>query len=803
MSIPQSQLAPWTRKHDKPGVPLVAQAPVTFFPQSLEDLIQLCSTRPAGQRFHAAGSHWALSTAAVSDHAFIETHDFNEVFPAMGRTLFDVVPGCLSDEFLDEFDKQSRSHASGAQSYFVHVESGKRIYQLYAELDVGDSQNAQSLCVLMQNRFGNNAFTGSWGFETLGGAGGQTVVGALSTGTHGGDFDRPPIGDGVVALHLVADGGKHFWIERSHSDSTPFTDEAKLRALFGQAKFGGPNNFEVYYDDDVWRAAIIQVGRFGVVYSAVLKVLPQYGLREQLVPSDWESVRGKIADPTSNLFTPVGQGTPHRFLQVAVNPIPSSNGTAHLCGITKRWTLPVDLVQPSPMPPVSWGGGSNVAGRPERVGNIVVPLDPTLSAPRFSMAGTGVAWSPDDSGITSFSLLDSACADGNFMDGVVSGIYTEIENFLSNNAVAIGGGLAVAIGGGLAGAIATGLGPGIAALAPFLLLILAFLALFLNALRNEGSTMGQAMNNLRNGLLGSSDPIQRAAGILVWRAIAAEAFKSQQSPHDYSAISYAIMDGHNYNDISCTVNVRSVEIFFDAADPNLIAFVDRLLQFEIDQEFQSGKSVVGYVSLRFCMPSQGLIAPEAFPRTCAIECAGLADESGSTEFVDFAVALAQDPNIKGVLHWGQQNDSTQSQIEFRFGDTPGSPSGPLHNWRAALSKLTDNGRLDGFSSEFTRRAGLEVVQPLIGAFNVASAPSAGDPACTLAWDCRNNPAGTAVSLEIVSPTAGVTSVPGRALQGTHTFSASQPGAYVAVLRASLDRNGETRQASQALQIAGV
>ena len=315
--------------------------------------------------------------------------------------------------------------------------------------------------------------------------------------------------------------------------------------------------------------------------------------------------------------------------------------------------------------------------------------------------------------------------------------------------------------------------------------------------------MGQALNNLRNDLLGSNDPNQRAAGILVWRAIAAQAFKSQQSPHDYNAISYAIMDGHNYDDISCTVTVRSMEVFFDAADPNLIAFVDRLLQFESDQEFQSGKSVVGYVSLRFCQPSQALIAPEAFPRTVAIECSGLADEAGSTEFVDFAVALAQDPNIKGVLHWGQQNDSTQQQIEFRFGDTPTLPVGPLHDWRAVLARLTDNGRLDGFSSDFTRRAGLEVVQPLIGTFSVTTAPSGGNPNCTLAWNCNDNPAGTTASLEIVSPSFGVVLVPGLPLQGTHIFAANQTGTWIALLRLSLNVNGETRDAGQSLQIAGV
>jgi hypothetical protein len=794
MSIPQSLLAPWTRKHDKPGVPLIPQAPVLFFPRSLEDLIELCKTRPPGQRFHAAGSHWALSTAAVSDDAFIETHDFNEVFPVMGRTLFNVVPACLSDAFLDELNTQSQS--SGAQSYFVHFESGKRIYQLYAELDVGDSQNPQSLCVLMQNRFSNNAFTGSWGFETLGGAGGQTVVGALSTGTHGADFDRPPIADSLVALHIVTDGGQHFWIERSNRGSMPFTDEAKLKALFGQQMFGGPDNFHVIYNDDVWAAAIVQVGRFGIVYSAVLKVVPQYGLREQLVQSDWESVRGDIANPNSDLFQPIGNEAPHRALQIAINPIPSTNGTTHLCGITKRWTLPLQQVQLSTMPPVSWGGGRNVAGRPERVGNIVRALDATLNAPRFSMAGTGVAWPGDDSPSTSSSsLLNSACADANFMEAIVSGIFAEIENFLSSHAVAIGG--------ALAGAIATGIGPGILALAPFLLAILALLALFLNSLKNDGSTLGQALNNLRNALLGSSDPNQRAAGILVWRAIAAEVFSFEQSPHDYNAVSYAIMDGHTYNDISCQVNVRSVEVFFDAADPNLVAFVDRLLQFESDQEFQSGKSVVGYISLRFCMPSQGLIAPEAFSRTCAIECSGLADESGSTEFVDFAVALAQDPNIKGVLHWGQQNTSTQAQIEFRFGDSPASPTGSLQTWRSVLAELTDNGRLDGFSSEFTRRAGLEVVQPQINAFLVSTAPSPGAPDCTLSWDCQHNPTGTSVSLEIISPTAGVTSFAALPLQGTQTFAASQVGTYVAILKASLTTNSEVRQATQALQIAGV
>jgi len=795
VGIPQSQFVPWTRKHDKPGVPLIPAAQSIMYPQSLADIIQICSTRPPGQRLHAAGSHWALSYAAVSDYTFIETHDWYNVVPAMGRTLYDVVPGCMSSTFLDELNVLTTDPALAAiPVYFVHFEAGKRIYQLYAELDVGDGANSQSLCGVMKSQFNNASFKGSWGFATLGGAGGQTVVGALSTGTHGGDFDRPPVADSVLALHVVVDGGKHYWIE---SKQFQFTDESKLRALYGTAQYGGPSNFEVIYDDTVLRAAMVQVGRFGIVYSAVMRVQRQYGLREELLLDEWEKVQGLIADPNSSLFikpfkTADGDKIPQQFLQIVINPIPSTNGTTHICGITRRWTVPVSTLKSSPLPDVNWGGG-NPAGRRELVGNIVQQYSPLLNAPLFSAAGQTVGYSPNDDGITSFDLFDAACADANFMDGIVSGIYTEIDKFLSNNAVAIGG--------ALAGAIAAGLGPGIIALAPWLAAILALLALFLNSLRNDGSTVGQALNNLRAALLGSSNPEQRAAGILVWRAIAAEVFKSQQKAQTYSAISYAVMDTHNYQDISCDVNVRSMEVFFDAADPNLLQFVNRLLLFEIDQEFASGYSVAGYISLRFCGQSNATIAQEAFARTCAIECSGLADEIGSSQFVDYAVKLALDPNIKGILHWGQQNSSTQAEVEFRFGDTPGNPTGPLQQWRAVLARLTNNGQLDGFSSAFTRQTGLEIVQPTISSFTITVPPTAASQSCTVAWDCTKNPPETTFAFEVSPPSGSASTVPNLQASGSLAVAMNQTGSYTLTLVASLDRNGEVRKASQTLVVA--
>ncbi|HMG52822.1 MAG TPA: hypothetical protein VK601_05065, partial [Kofleriaceae bacterium] len=734
-----------------------------------------------------------------SDHTFIETHDPNELFPVMGKTLRDVVPGCLSDHFLEGLNRSPTGVASvGPTPYFVHFESGKRIYQLYAELDVGDRDVPGSLAVLMKSRFDNDAFLGSWGFATLGGAGGQTVVGALSTGTHGGDFERAPIADAVVALHLVLDGGKHVWVERGDGERPFMTDRDKLIEHFGQARFGGPKNFEVIYSTEVLNAALIQVGRYGTIYSAVIRVVPQYGLREELLRDTWENVRGRIADPGSDLFikpfAPAGGGSiPQRFLQIAINPIAGTNGTTHTCGITRRWTMPLSAVPTAILPAVTWPSEGNPAGRPERVGNIAALFDPKLKGPRFTAAGKLVGFTPDDSGIASFNLFDAACADANFVTGIIEGVFHEIEDFVNDHAVAIGG--------AIAGAVATGLAGPLLALLPALLAILAFLAALLALLEASGqSRLGEVLDDLRAGLLDSPDPVTRAAGILIWRAIAGKVFDSQQAEQTYAAISYAVMDTHNYADLSCNVNVKSVEVFFAADDLNLIAFVDRLLQFEIDQEFLFGHTVVGYVSLRFCGQTHALIGQEKFARTVAVECSGLADVNGSTQFVDFAMQLALDPNINGILHWGQQNASSQAAIEFRFGDRVGAPTGPLHTWRGVLAQLTDNGRLDGFSSQFTRHAGLEVVQPRVRDFAVTTAPTPTHHACSVSWDCAHNPPGTTVRLEVHPPSGNIPTATGLPLTGSHQVARTVAGTYQLTLIARFNANGETREDAQTLAV---
>jgi hypothetical protein len=217
------------------------------------------------------------------------------------------------------------------------------------------------------------------------------------------------------------------------------------------------------------------------------------------------------------------------------------------------------------------------------------------------------------------------------------------------------------------------------------------------------------MNDVRSTLLSSSDPGVRLAGLVVWQMIVFKAFSDQQSPSDFEAISYAVMDGHDYFDQSCNVNVDSIEVFFDATDPMLIAYVDALLAFEITQEVQLGRAFVGYISLRFTGPTRALLGQQRFPTSCAVEVAGLRDVDGVTQLIDFAIASALNRNYQGILHWGQRNESRRFHIEERFGPTPGDPIGDLQRWRQALNQITEDGTLDRFSSAFTRRTGLEGV----------------------------------------------------------------------------------------------
>ena len=113
---------------------------------------------------------------------------------------------------------------------------------------------------------------------------------------------------------------------------------------------------------------------------------------------------------------------------------------------------------------------------------------------------------------------------------------------------------------------------------------------------------------------------------------------------------------------------------------------------------------MGYVSLRYINGSRALIAPAQFLETVAIEISGIRDAAGSVPFIMNAVKLARHPMFAGCFHWGQFNPLTRAEVEKLY---DAAPALRLSRWRSSLRQLTKNGALDGFSSKFTRHAGLE------------------------------------------------------------------------------------------------
>jgi hypothetical protein len=236
------------------------------------------------------------------------------------------------------------------------------------------------------------------------------------------------------------------------------------------------------------------------------------------------------------------------------------------------------------------------------------------------------------------------------------------------------------------------------------------------------------------------------------------------------------MDGHDYFDKSCNVNVDSVEVFFDARDPLLVAFVDALIAFEARQEF-SGRAFVGYASLRFTGATAALIGPEQNSLTCVVEVAGLVDVRGSAEVVAFAESLARNRNFNAILHWGQRNDSTRADVEHRFGDSEEKPGGRLGVWRKALASVTNNGRLDGCSNAFTRQTGLEVVQPILGAVTIQPPTPVRGDSFTVAWTCADNPPATEVYITVRTPAGNQTSAGPLPVSSQIVVPANQSGTY--------------------------
>ena len=709
---------PWRRKFDDPTKPPASAPQRHYYPNTLQDLVDIVQGAEgmSGEKpeVRASGSHWAFSDAAVARGFAVETQDPEGSPPAPGplrlnRRLYSVIPPCLSQEARRFFEGQNPvgfdpvNPPDESKIYLFHVEAGTRIYELYSWLDEGDDARPESLAGQLPK------YKGPWAMATLGGAGGQTIVGAISTGTHGGDIHHPPIADAVQALHLIGPDGQQYWVERPLPNGEQLVDDDKLQHAYP--------GIRIWRDADDLPAVLVAVGRMGIIYSVVLRVIRQYALEQITVKSDWSTVRGWINNVSGPIFVN------NRYLEIRLNPNAEPNGSLgalitpffppgveHTCYVMTRVMKGVDAA------------GTPPYGRAQRSG-----------------ANTGNA--PPVNGD---SFLETICASEEPIKtaivNLIDLLIDAIEDALDDAGLGFLGDIIDDLQDVLDFVADTTLGP--------LVKLLVYNVDALNGLLEliDPSTPGEWIEDERTetggGLLAEvANWCAEHGHMELFRRIAELLWGRAQPPSPLAAISFAMMDAHNYAVASrkCKPWGDSLEVFFDAGSVNLVTFVDRLLQRVRAQEngWLNGQraAFAGYVSFRFTGQSIGLLAMQKFPITCSIEIAAPGAVKGTKPFLELteldAIALG------ARVHWGQRNSLTMPMVEGMY-DTVSS-SGWLFRWRQVLSRLSANGRLARFSTDFTRDRGLEVVQPKIHAFQPSRALTCAGSTVHVYWDALDNP----------------------------------------------------------------
>ena len=252
-----------------------------FRPTSLAEIISIIKRADdEGHRVRAVGSGHSFSDVALTDDFLIDTHGLKKVLS--------LDPNDLNPQFRT--------------STLVEVECGITIKDLNQELD------RRGFALL-----------------NMGGHTAQTIVGALSTSTHGSGLSLESIAGAVRSLVIVGSGGKVYRIEPSNG----ITDNALFKSSHPQ--------IELQQNDDWFNSVVVGLGCMGVVYAVTLEVREKYWLSEARIVTNWTVVKQELfrGDVLRE----------NRHYEVLVNPYKRDG--EHICLVTSRNEIP-EQRHPSP-----------------------------------------------------------------------------------------------------------------------------------------------------------------------------------------------------------------------------------------------------------------------------------------------------------------------------------------------------------------------------------------------------------------------------------------------------------------------
>lgn len=169
----------------------------------------------SGKRLRAHGSSWSLSKVAVTDHHLLSSKAL--------RLRFSLPASQVSSSY------------AGDRKKLRFLECGYTIAEINRVL-----------------------FNDGLSLKTSGSNNGQTLPGVIGTGTHGSAFKFGATQDFVVGIHLITGPNKQVYLERA---SNPVTKPSFAAALGAEHR----------RDDDLFDAALVSFGSFGIVHGLLIE----------------------------------------------------------------------------------------------------------------------------------------------------------------------------------------------------------------------------------------------------------------------------------------------------------------------------------------------------------------------------------------------------------------------------------------------------------------------------------------------------------------------------------------------------
>ena len=210
---------------------------------------------------------------------------------------------------------------------------------------------------------------------TTGASNGQTLAGAVSTGTHGSALKVGAMQDYVRALHIVTSENEHVIIQPK---TNPVINK-NFSDVFGA---------KLISDNKLFYSALVSFGSFGVIFGIIVEVVSLYMLKTYCIRTDYSKAQkvfpflSKFNQNSSTNLKPFLQSygfpsneDPHH-LELIVDPYTETNNTF----LKLMYKLSYDKSKLSPEP----------SGSTTRVGNDILSIIGGITSADPGLASTVV-----------------------------------------------------------------------------------------------------------------------------------------------------------------------------------------------------------------------------------------------------------------------------------------------------------------------------------------------------------------------------------------------------------------------------